>query len=111
MAKLDNDTIALYKLIAKHGSDWVKKRLCPKEAAQYAVERHYNVMTPASQTLAEVIALDNSQARRVSWLEGSWDIICKCEGDPQAPTKIHPECPQHGSLGNVTLTDDDGEPQ
>jgi hypothetical protein len=103
MAKLDNDTIALYKLIAKHGSDWVKKRLCPKEAAQYAVERHYNVMTPGtlpegwrpepaqeaflSQETAKpgaILAINDE--RRVAWLEGSWDL-------------------------DTTLTEDDGEPQ
>lgn len=34
---LDPDTRMLYQLLEKHGSEWVKKRICPKEAAAHAL--------------------------------------------------------------------------
>lgn len=37
---LDKDTRKLYRLIAEHGSDWVKKRICPREAALHALRNH-----------------------------------------------------------------------
>lgn len=41
MPLLDQDTLQLYKLLAKHGSEWVKKRLCPREAAEFALKAHH----------------------------------------------------------------------
>jgi hypothetical protein len=44
-----------------------------------------------------------AQAMHLSALEGlaaRWGFgpICRCEGDPQQPSNINPECPQHGPL-------------
>lgn len=122
MSKLDQDTRILYTLIAKHGSDWVKKRLCPKEAAQFSLDKHFNVARAPGQVLSSFEQnerMDKEAKLPESWqahpaqkamllAENPFNLICKgCEGDPQAPTKIHPGCPQHGALDQ----EDDGEPQ
>jgi hypothetical protein len=85
MAKLDQDTRILYTLIAKHGSDWVKKRLTPKEAAQFALDAHFNVTRAPQAVLPE-----------------SW------RAHPAQRAMLQNENP---FLDNVTFTEDDGEPQ
>lgn len=37
---LDSDTVLLYEIIERRGQKWVKDRLCPKEAATFALAKH-----------------------------------------------------------------------
>jgi hypothetical protein len=81
--RLDHDTLLLYKVLARRGSDWVKKRLCPKEAAQFAIDRHFNVARVVVAAEPQLVLPD--QASIDAMVNGSWD--------------------------NVTPQEDDGEPQ
>lgn len=81
--KLDHDTLLLYKIIARRGSDWVKKRLTPKEAAQFAIDRHYNVARVTVATVPPLVLPDPASIEAMT--NGSWDNIPPQEddGEPQ----------------------------
>lgn len=59
MKRLDTDTRTLYRLIAKRGSDWVKKRLCPQEAAQFALYKE--AKAEPELVLPEVVLEDDGE--------------------------------------------------